>query len=154
MNMRSGVTERAEGFACQEDAADGSAVTGGVAGEELLSCVCSAWSAQGEEIEQEVADDIHGHGGCGRRSSRSAGTGPWRRGDEAWDDAEARGLRGSGADVMIFPSLRVAAQEEDEEERVEMGIEREEREEGIGPRWLGRLGLEELDGPAGPSRPA
>ena len=35
---------------------------------------------------------------------------------------------------MIFPSLRVAAQEEDEEERVEMGIEREEREEGIGPR--------------------
>ena len=64
-NMRSGVTERAEGFVCQEDAADSSAATGGVAGEELLSCVCSAWSAQGEEIEQEVAVDIHGHGGCG-----------------------------------------------------------------------------------------
>ena len=34
------------------------------------------------------------------------------------------------------------------------GAKGEEREEGIGPRWLGRLGLEELDGPAGPSRPS
>ena len=73
---------------------------------------------------------------------------PGKRKGVCWSMA-VRWTEEDQARVRLCSSLRVAAQEEDEEERVEMGIEREEREEGIGPRWLGRLGLEELDGPAG-----